>query len=220
MDIATRIGVVLAFFGTGATVVALFAPYEWRDMPTWARRAGLCSGATLMAVGVLLIFLLPHEAFPDVRLIFVQGDTPSLIIENQSPTKTALSIKYGGLLANVTGEDPRKPLPIPFESFDFLRPTGRSALIPIFERPLVTPLLKPEDEIFGYVAVSCPECVRERIYWLYIRWTKGGWYSEVPEGKGIDTRWLYQALPEIKQNSTVALRFIPASARVPIEKPK
>jgi hypothetical protein len=203
MDVATRIGVVLAFVGTGATIVALFAPYEWRNMPAWTRRTGLFGGAILMVIGVLLIFLLPHETFPDVRILFVQSDKPALVLENISTSKPAREIKYGGFLTNLSGDDPRKPLPIPFESFDFLRPSGKSALEPIFERPMVAPLIKNGDEIFGYVSVSCPECERERVYWVYVKWPDSGWSSELPQGQSVNTKWLYDALPELKKNSAI-----------------
>jgi hypothetical protein len=98
--------------------------------------------------------------------------------------------------------------------------SARSAIEPIFDRPNVLSLLKDNDEVFGYMSVSCPECERERVYWVYVKWPKGGWYSEIPEGKSIDTRVMYSALPEIKKDSASALSFIPISSRKPIEVPK
>jgi hypothetical protein len=41
MDLATKSGIVIGFLGIGIAIFALFAPYEWRDLPRWLRRSGL-----------------------------------------------------------------------------------------------------------------------------------------------------------------------------------
>lgn len=216
MDFITKIGFVLSFVGLGIALVLGLAPYVWPKMPHWFSRAGIGLGILLIALGPVLFILLPNQSFPDVKLIFVHPKQPGVMLLNQS-AKTAANIKYGGYIANVSAADPRKPLPIPFGTFDFLKPNSSSGLYQIFEQPAVANLIKPGDRLFGYISITCPECERTRIYWVSVLWGDGGWYSELPENHHVDNEWLYRNMPEIKDNHVFMLREIPESLRVNIK---
>jgi len=51
----------------------------------------------------------------------------------------------------------------------------------IFQTPLVRPLIKEGDSIFGSASVYCPICVRGHTYLFEIIWGESGWYAEIPE---------------------------------------
>jgi len=119
---------------------------------------------------------------PDVALRFVRPKSPVLMIINQSAV-IARDIKWTVQLWNIDLPDRNDPLPIPYQTFDWLRPKDEGGPQNLFGGPLVAPLLKPGNRLFGTAAVSCPECARGRTYIVHIVWGESGWYSEVEDEK-------------------------------------
>jgi hypothetical protein len=122
------------------------------------------------------------ESPPDVALRFVFPKFPALVIENLSGS-VAHSIKWTVLLFNMDLPDENKILPIPTETFDWLRGHGESAPLGLFNSSLVSPLLKDSNRLFGSATVDCPTCARGRTYVVYIVWGHGGWFSELEKEK-------------------------------------
>jgi hypothetical protein len=80
---------------------------------------------------------------------------------------------------NMDLPDRNDPLPIPIGNFDWLRPHTESGPLNLFGGPLVSPLLKSGDHLFGSASIICPKCFRGRTYIVYIVYGKSGWYSEI-----------------------------------------
>jgi hypothetical protein len=115
---------------------------------------------------------------PDVTLRFVYPKDPALVIANPSDS-IARDIKWMVALWNMDLPDRNDPLPIPVSTFDWIRPHDEGGPQNLFDSPLVAPLLRQGNRLFGSASVSCPECARGRTYIVYIVWGEGGWVSEV-----------------------------------------
>lgn len=119
-----------------------------------------------------------EAAPPTVGLRFVYPKSPALIVVNQSAV-IARNIKWTVALWNMDLPDRNDPLPIPVSIFDWLRPNDEGGPENLFDGPVVAPLLKPGNRLFGSASVICPECARGRTYIVYIVWGESGWFSEV-----------------------------------------
>jgi hypothetical protein len=175
MDFPTKIGLVLALLALGVTITALFAPYEWRNMPRWVRRAGLGAGLILIPASIVCLFVLPDEKKPEVSLRFVKVQYAYIQLVNTSEV-VATNVKWMIVAFNLNHLPDR--LPIPASTFDVLTPNNASLPINVFQTPAVSPSVNPGDRIFGSASVICPTCSRGRTYWFYIVNGQGGWYVE------------------------------------------
>lgn len=117
-----------------------------------------------------------------MTLRFVYPKEPALIIANPSDV-IARDIKWFVALWNMDLPDRNDPLPIPVSTFDWIKAHEEGGPLSLFDSPLVTPLLKPGDRLFGSASADCPECARGRTYIVYIVLGKGGWFSEVENEK-------------------------------------
>jgi hypothetical protein len=125
------------------------------------------------------------DAVPDVALAFSSKTSPNLIIENNSEV-VAETIKWSPAIWNI--DDPRTyinsssrsefhdPLPIPTQTFDFLRPHSKSLPIGFFDTPNIRPFVKPGQRLVGVVSVICPKCKRSRTYVISVVYRESGWY--------------------------------------------
>ena len=123
-----------------------------------------------------------QESLADVALSFVTPSEPTLLILNLSDS-VVRDIKWAVTVWNMDLPDRNDPLPIPVQTFDWLKGHKKGGPQSMFSSPLVSPLLKPGNWLFGSAAVSCPECPRGKTYVVYIVWGKGGWFSEVENMK-------------------------------------
>jgi hypothetical protein len=119
---------------------------------------------------------------PEVTLGFVYPKDPCLVIRNPSDS-IARDIKWMVALWNMDLPERNDPLPIPAQIFDWLRPHSEGGPQILFDTPLVTPLLKAGNRLFGSASVLCPGCKRGRTFVVYIVWGEGGWFSEVEAQK-------------------------------------
>lgn len=71
------------------------------------------------------------------------------------------------------------PLPIPIQTFDWIRAHGAGGPEGLFESPQVASLLKSGNRLFGSAFVDCPECSIGRTYIIYIVFGESGWFAEV-----------------------------------------
>lgn len=124
----------------------------------------------------------PKESQADVALRFVYPKSPALMILNLSDS-IARDIKWAVVVWNMDLPDRNDPLPIPVSTFDWLKPRDEGGPQDLFNGPLVAPLLKTGNRLFGSASVDCPACARGRTYIVYIVWGEGGWFSEVENGK-------------------------------------
>jgi hypothetical protein len=104
-------------------------------------------------------------------------------------------------------------LPIPTAEGDWVR--GHEALGPMSAIAQVETLIKPGDRLFGYITVLCPECLRDRAYWIYATFKQGGWFSEVKTGFP-DLSLIARNLATIQANPDGFFSAVPQSDRIPI----
>jgi len=153
---------------------------------------------------------------PEVSLRFVYPKSPALVIVNPSDS-VARDIKWALALWNMDLPDRNDPLPIPISTFDWIKPHDEGGPENLFGTPLVAPLLKPGNRLFGCATVDCPGCSRGRTYIVYIVWDQDGWFSEInvdKPGKLIIPRNVLRESREAYFKSLEAA--VPGSARIPI----
>ncbi|MFI4919989.1 MAG: hypothetical protein ACHP65_10595 [Legionellales bacterium] len=84
--------------------------------------------------------------------------------------------------------------------------------------PQVAALIKPKDRLFGWITVTCPDCIRNRAYWIYAVQGEDGWYSEIPKEWGyppINT--IIKTMSDIRKNPEIVFKDVLESSRHPIE---
>ncbi len=123
-----------------------------------------------------------QNSSPDVALRFIRPQAPVLVIVNPSEV-VASQIKWALTLWNMDLPERNDALPIPIQTFEFIRPHQESGPLDIFGSALIAPLLKPGNRLFGSASVDCPSCARGRTYIVSIIWGSGGWFAEVPDEK-------------------------------------
>lgn len=156
---------------------------------------------------------------PQVALRFVYPKSPLLVVVNQS-TVIARSIALAFALWNMDLPDRDNPLPIPTNTFDWIKPHAESGPEDLFGIPSVAQLLKPGDRLFGSVSVGCAECARGRTYVVYIVWGESGWYSEVGNEQSGDLIVPIDFSKASRINYFKSLEAIPAESRTPIVDPR
>jgi len=161
--------------------------------------------------------LLPNPnptAKPDVRLRFVRPDDVSFELVNSSRAVVNdpkfwfvlmdLDVPGKNTLGDLALPD---PLPIPAEiQRDYIRPGDHSVPRSIVTYyPGVASVVKPKHRLFGYATITCPDCIKERSFWLYFVHGSGGWYSEFERQEVPDLRDLLLSTDD-KLNKLVPIR--------------
>jgi len=121
---------------------------------------------------------------PDVTIRFVYSKNPSLVLVNQSSV-IARTIKWSVAIWNLDDQrtyinknpapNAHDPLPIPSQTYDFLRPHTSGGPQLLFD----TTYVKAGQHLFGSASVVCPDCTRGHTYIVDIIWNQSGWYAEV-----------------------------------------
>jgi hypothetical protein len=143
--------------------------------------------------------LTPQEVTRSLPAPVILSERPDIGMEFVNPLDVAFRMvnlsnvlrdpKYGFDLMDIdrssTESGTTTPYILPIPAFadagDFLRPKTNFLQRPIVSTfPQVREAVKPGDRIFGYVTVSCPNCVKDRRYWVFFVNGSGGWYSETP----------------------------------------
>jgi hypothetical protein len=133
----------------------------------------------------------PVSGIPMVRLSFVNRASPRIIIENDSDV-LAEQIKWSIGIWNIddaraffnhdTTEQPvvHDALPIPVQTFDFLRAHTQSGQMSIFDTLRASGYVKDGQRLYGSISVISPTCLRGRTYIVGIKYGVSGWYYEDP----------------------------------------
>lgn len=156
----------------------------------------------------------------DVSLRFIQPQSLAVLVRNSGSSGVVREARYAVVLWNLdAGEEP-PILPVPTRGFsrgDWIRPNNSLGPERIAALPNVQSQLKQGNRLLGYAQVSCPDCLRDRAYWLYVVHGESGWYSEIEAGYP-DLHTLNQAMPEIRKNTEIFFRNVPVESRIPIER--
>ena len=120
----------------------------------------------------------PSEEKPDVSVVLVYSKEPALILNNTSNV-VAREIKYWFAIWNLNriANNMPSPLQIPSATADWIRPKDRVGPMNIFNRVLSQ--LQSGDRLTGYIGVTCPNCLKTRLFWVDINYDQGGWYAEM-----------------------------------------
>ena len=152
-----------------------------------------------------------------VDLRFAHSKSPVLMIYNNG-VSVAREIKWRVFLWNMDLPDRIDPLPIPEQTFNWIKGGGSGGPVNIFNTPLVSPLLKSGNRLIGYAWVDCPACARRHNYVIYIVWGESGWIATIEHKKShgdliipkdISKDGLEKYLNDIES-------LIPIDARLPI----
>ena len=152
---------------------------------------------------------------PDVELVLTNTSSPTLIIKNKSKV-LAREIKWYFALWNMAHL--QQPLPIPIQTFDWIKAGESSGPLRILPET-VSNALHEGDIVFGSMAESCPECERGRTYFLVIDWQRDGWYCEIEKEKSGDLFIPKPATPVELRKFYSSLIKMPKSSRKPILAP-
>jgi hypothetical protein len=177
------------------------------------------SMASAIALWVLYFLLVPK--IPDIAMRLVYPTRPALMLDNQS-SYTARTVKYACALIYLNGKEAGTSVPIVIATADFIN--GHDSIGPenLFDPPQI--LKSPSDgqKMFGWIQISCPDCIRTRFYWAYIKFGFAGWYSEVSKTRfeEIDT-WLNKSGKHDGSDSDIneILSVIPMADRIQIQAP-
>jgi hypothetical protein len=111
--------------------------------------------------------------------------------------------------------DSSEPLPIPTnEVDDFVKGHSQAGNFNIFN-DTARQIIKPGDQIFGLVAISCMNCPNESKFWFYWTVGNGGWFAPftpIPKGVEVFKR------PNLSSDQIDGLisAIAPTRSRVPI----
>lgn len=155
-----------------------------------------------------------------VALRFVYPKSPALMIINESDV-VVRDIKWTVILWNMDLPERGDPLPIPVQTFDWLKGYDEGGPQNLFSSPLVAPLLKPGNRLFGSASVNCPTCTRGRTYIVYIVWGEDGWFSEVEaekSGKALVPATVPFSRDSREKYFAALEAMVPEQARLPIIK--
>ena len=146
---------------------------------------------------------------PDVAAVLVYPEAFSLLILNQSNVVLDRP-KWWFALADLdvkdesVGSDVPKMLPIPVQVGDFIKPHAGLGPQDIFSNPNVKAIVKPGHRIFGLVGVLCPECSKDRCYWIFSIFGKSAWYSEMNATCGVSGN-LIDVMRSVRDHGEVEL---------------
>lgn len=232
---------VLAIIGTIIAIVAVVFPMSWwvkalllfiaafllwqlSFKSEWMIHRRLRSKVVALIVSVGLLFgsgwssirsaYLESEP-PDVIPVLVYPRDPALLLVNRS-RRVAFQVKWYVFLVDPDSPSFPQPLRIPVQTFDFIRPHGGGGPEQVFS-PSIRAELKRGDQLFGYVAATCPKCATTREAWLYVDFGKGGWYAPLAKGDHVDISRLSREIPKMKSNLASFMKaLVPKGRRIPI----
>ena len=170
----------------------------------------------VVVIGGYLAFLELRDSLldPDVSLALGRPAAPVFWVINSSP-KLVREPKYQFLVYDLGHKgDPDQflLLEIPVKILDFIRPGRASGPYSLKSVASNGSQIQDGHHLFGYVEVQCPECVRVRYYWLFVKVGTDGWFAEIPEEK---TKTILKELAAVVHGGAGALSRV--DTLVPVE---
>jgi len=120
---------------------------------------------------------------PDIRAALVYPADPSFIVMNQSKIKPVREGHYQFITLNIDRwlGDHYQLVQTRGSDVGASIPPGGQYLPSRFELRLdPNQPIEKGNRLYGYLSISCPDCIAKRLYWVLIKYGEEGWYSEVP----------------------------------------
>lgn len=118
---------------------------------------------------------------PDIHAVPVYPAKPAIIVMNKSKIKPVRDGLYQLIAVNIDRwlGDRYQSVSNRATKVDSIRPDGSYLpstleLIPDPNQPL-----EKGNRLYGYLSVSCPDCIAHRLYWVLIKYGEEGWYAEL-----------------------------------------
>ena len=154
------------------------------------------------------------ETKPDISIHLY--NPKSFIIEFQNKSNVLISsAKWWEGFINIDRSrlTQATTLPISGGALDFIRPHDAIGGMLIFDNRIQPPL-RDGERIFGFIGVTCPNCVKTRTYFVYAVFGQGGWYTEMPMSQ--ISAVAGQPFFNILNDPDAAFASIPNSVRIPV----
>lgn len=172
----------------------------------------------LLGAYLTLLELRTALARPDAVLVFAEPQSPLFKVINDSDA-VMRDAKYGFHIYDldaVGDEDGPLNLLIPFQSLEPIRPQAGMGPWTIESLSLRKDGIKPGHRLFGWASISCPECLRRRVYWIYSKFGEEGWYAEIPDAEQARVQPNLARIVNSDDPENLIERVVPSRARVPL----
>ena len=154
---------------------------------------------------------------PDLMVSIVNPTAPQLIIW---PLYTvARNVESEPLLGDIDRDDAvsSNSLIINQMKYDWIRQDQHAGPSALLDSRDIQNVVRSGHHIFGYLTVTCPDCERVRLYWIYFTYGKGGWFAEIPRGTVPNPKGIGNSIPSLRGGGIEnILENIPQSSKVPI----
>ena len=119
---------------------------------------------------------------PDLHAVLVYPAKPAVLVTNKSKTKPAKDGVYALIALNIDrwSGDRYQMVQQASHKVDTVRPEGSYLPTSLELRLDPDQSLEKGNRVYGYLSVSCPDCVANRLYWVLIKHGEQGWFAEVP----------------------------------------
>lgn len=165
----------------------------------------------------------PIKIQPDIAVRLVSRKELTVALLNVSPPGILVTDpKFTIVIWNLDLPDRDEPIPdgrLITKTFDrkWIRQEETFIVLRFTRVPEIAALIKTGDRLFGWIAATCPDCVKTKTYWIYTIHGQGGWYSELPQGKFPQLNKVKELLPQIRENPETFFADIPKESRISIE---
>jgi hypothetical protein len=152
---------------------------------------------------------------PDVTIRLVYPSSVAVLIVNLSSV-IARQPKYWSAVWDIDRSNFQDPLPLPAFQGDWIRPHEAMGPESFIALPQVQSAIKKGDRLFGMIAITCPECLKTRYFWLYVVQGASGWYTPLHDGESPNLSAMLRALPQIQKDPEAFFSDVPIKERIAV----
>jgi hypothetical protein len=189
--------------------------YEW---PLWMKIPLVI--VWLLVTGYFIVteaqeaYAIRVKEKPDLAIRIVNPKTPGIVI--LPPHVVARDAEADPLLWDLDLPSADDSLFVNKTKYDWIRPDQKGGPTSLLHPHDIESTVKPGHRIFGFVTVTCPECLRVNAYWVYFTYGQTGWYAKTLPGQVPDPGKIADSLPLMRRDPEKILAHIPESTRINI----
>lgn len=178
-------------FTSGADVSTEAKPkvsYRWLAMAlVLALTTALILSLTLSGGG-------RDERKADVVMEVYPGDSPRFSVMNRGQVR-ADSPRFGGLLIDMSQRDPsglHLNLESVWKTLEYILPGNGGGMYSFTGESQRGRSVRMGDVVVGYWTVQCANCIRQKVYWLYLKYGQPGqgWLRELSENESVTEEFI------------------------------